>query len=309
MFGRNKIFVTLFTVAALATIASVAMAGPYSVPLNDPTNPHDAPISKNDVRIVEWANKVEDYSPAPGVGAGYQTPGEGYGCLGDLYDPANPPATGTKPDWHGVDEVFNGNINDTTDSYGFIGIDNPGTITVSFTVGIRNGVSHDFAVFENGFTYGSPNGLFSELAYVEVSSDGVNFARFDSISTNAAPVTGGGAFAGYDTTNIYNLAGKNASGWGTPFDLDELTDHSLVTGGNLDLNDIQYVRLVDIPGNGSFLDSEGNGILDNWITENSSGYDFRLSEGVGVINQVPEPATMMLLTLGGTGLAIRRRRR
>ncbi len=262
--------------------SSSAYAGIYSAPANDPTNPYDAPISKNDSAIIEWANTVVDYSPAPGVGSNFQNPTTGYGSLGDLT----------------AEQIAAGVL--------------PGSITVGFETGIGNGAGDDFAVFENGFTYGSPNGLFMELAYVEVSSDGIYFARFDSTSTNTAPVAGSGGFSGWDTTNVYNLAGKNQGGWGTVFDLEELTGHALVTGGMIDLDNIQYVRLVDIPGTGDYLDSLGNPILDAHHTTGSGGYDFRLSEGVAVLNQasaVPVPGAVWLLGSGLLGLASIRRRK
>jgi hypothetical protein len=91
----------------------------------------------------------------------------------------------------------------------------------------------------------------------------------------------------------------------------------------VDLGDIQYVRLVDIPGNGAYSDeatslidpttglayTADHGILDNWMTVGTGGFDFRLPAGlgVGVINQVPEPMTVALLGLGG--LLIRGRRK
>jgi hypothetical protein len=185
----------------------------------------------------------------------------------------------------------------------------PGNLTVTFPKALRNGTGADFAVFENGFAFGSPNGLFAEFAYVEVSTDGTNFARFPSIFTNIAPVTGSGAFAGYDVSNVYNLAGKHASGFGTPFNLDDLTGDPLVLGNLIDLNNIQFVKLVDIPGNGSFKDSQNNPILDNWLTTGTGGFDFRLpvGQGIGAINIVPEPTAVMLLSLG-TLLLMRLRR-
>ena len=261
----------------MAMITLSANAGVYSGP-TDTTNAYDPAISKNDSAIVEWANTVVDYSPAPGVNPTYQNPETGYGSLGDLTSA----------------QIAAGVL--------------PGSVTVGFETGIANGDGYDFAVFENGFTYGSPSGLFMELAYVEVSTDGTNFARFDSISTNTAPVAGSGGFSGWNTTNIYNLAGKNAGGYGTTFDLEELLGCDLVAQGLLDLNDIQYVRLVDIPGTGDYLDSLGNPILDACPTAGSGGFDFRLSEGVAVINQVPEPCTMALLGFGGFVLMKRRKK-
>lgn len=267
-------------VAAIAMLISVAssQAGVYSAPSNDPTNTYDSPISKSSPLIVEWADKVTDYSPAPGVAPAYQNPVTGYGSLGDL-----------------------------TQAQIDAGVQ-PGRITVGFPTGIADGPGADFAVFENGFAYGSPNGLFMELAFVEVSSNGVDFARFDCISTNTAPVAGSGGFSGWDTTNVYNLAGKHLSGWGTPFDLSQLADHVLVRSGLLDLSNVQYVRLVDIPGTGFYKDSLGNPILDAHPTTGSGGFDFRLSEGIAVINVVPEPATMLCLGLPGVLALLRRRK-
>ncbi len=99
------------------------------------------------------------------------------------------------------------------------------------------------------------------LAFVEVSRDGANFARFLRDSLTGEPVKSEGVI---DPTRVYNLAGKhvnNASefegeflggSWGTPFNLDDLINDSLVTSGQVDLNAIRFVRIVDIPGDGSF---------------------------------------------------------
>ncbi|MHB8973957.1 MAG: PEP-CTERM sorting domain-containing protein [Pirellulaceae bacterium] len=191
-------------------------------------------------------------------------------------------------------------------------VDSPGYITVTFPTGIGNGPGADFAVFENGFTYGSPNGLFMELAYVDVSTNGSDFARFPSISTNTAPVAGSGEFAGYDTSNVYNLAGKHASGYGTPFNLDDLLADPLVLNNTVNLSNIQYLRLFDIPGNGHFLDNQGNPILDNWMTTGSGGFDFRLpaGQGVGVLHAaVPEPASLVIFAMGAAAAISMRCRR
>jgi len=306
---------------------SIAHAGPYSRHSNDPDNLYDPPIEKTDPRIIEWADTIVDYSPAPGVGVyihwdtqqpmpdvGFAAPLTGIGSLGDLYDPAFPPATGQIPEYSGATEPFGGDPADTGDQYGFVDYDDQGTITVGFPHGIRNGAGPDFAVFENGPDYGS--GLVADLAYVEVSSDAVHFARFPGVSTNSEYLdqSWGPGYASIDETNVYNLAGKHLDGWGTPFDLEELTDHALVTAGQLDLQNVQYVRMVDIPGinDGTYVDSLGNPVLDAWVTLNSGGFDFRLSEGVGVLHPVPEPGSLILLATAGLslfGLVFRRRLR
>lgn len=315
------------------------MPGPYSGPSGVTTAAPDNPIARADIDVFE--NAVVDYSPAPGVGPGFGDFTTGFAPLGDLYSPLNAPntsnfnngmissfdrtqapATNTKPSsFHagsGTSTEFNGDVNDLNDTYGFIGIDAPGSITLGFEDGIRNGDGADFAVFENAFGFGGPTSLFAELAFVEVSSNGSDFARFDAISLNTAPTATAGSFQGYEVTNIYNLAGKHATNWGTPFDLQELTTHTLVTGGLLDLEDVQYVRLVDVVGSGQLefggetvvgaTDSLGNPILDSWVTFDSGGFDYLgLPTGsVGVINAVPEPVAILPALLAFASLGRRR---
>jgi len=156
-----------------------------------------------------------------------------------------------------------------------------GRITATFGSGISNGSGADFAIFENSF--GTDTSVFAELAFVEVSSDGAHFARFDSASTNTAP----GALGFVDPRKIHNLAGKhvNAYGqsWGTPFDLAELASDPLVAGNVVDLSQIRYVRLIDIPGGGDWKDSQDNAVYDSWPTSDSGGFDL---QAIGVIHLI-----------------------
>lgn len=266
---------------SLIFLSTTAWAGLYSGP-TDTTHSIDPAISSASARFVEWANAIDPARTHFAPRGSTAISATDYNCLGDL----------------DASEIANGV--------------SPGYLTVTCPSGIRNGSGADFAVFENGFTYGNPNGLFMELTYIEVSSNGSDFARFPSISTNIAPVQGSGAFAGYDTSNVYNLAGKHASGFGTPFDLADLLSDASVLSGAVDLNGIQYVKLVDIPGNGSFLDSQNHPILDNWMTTGTTGgFDFRLpvGQGVGVLNAIPEPGSLALLASGVAGAFIVRYRR
>jgi hypothetical protein len=265
-----------FVIGAVAILwTGPVWAGIYSGP-QDTANPIDGAILSNSPRFVEWANNISSLSS----GLTHFAPRGStmisltdYNSLGDL----------------DATQIANG--------------ESPGFLTMTFPHGVANGAGADFAVFENGFTFGSPNGLFADLAYVEVSTNGVDFARFPDLSLNTAPVQGSGAFAGYDMSNVWNLAGKHAQGYGTPFNLDDLLTNALVLSGQVNLNNIQYVKLVDIPGNGAFKDSLGNGILDNWLTSGTGGFDFRLPVGlgVGVVNAVPEANSVILL---GTALGI-----
>jgi hypothetical protein len=280
----NRIFQLRSLVIAAVMIAwtSGVCAGIYSGP-QDTANPLDGAIPSNSPRFVEWANDIS--SLASGL-THFASRGSttisltGFNSLGDL----------------DATQIANG--------------ESPGFLTVTFRHGIANAAGPDFAVFENGFTFGSPNGLFVDLAYVEVSTNGIDFARFPNLTLNTGPVQGSGAFAGYDMSNVWNLAGKHAQGFGTPFNLDDLLTNALVIGGQVDVNNIQYVKLVDVPGNGAFKDSLGNSILDNWLTTGSGGFDFRLpiGLGVGVVNVVPEPNSTIMLGVA-LPLIVRRRRR
>ncbi len=330
-------FLALFVLS----LHTSALAGPYSSYSGTTPGAIDNPIQKSTLTVFE--SSVVNYAPAPGVGPSFRNPaGSGITSLGELYSPVTAPGgvntpfnrlyapqTGTKPNaFHagsGSATNFNGNVNDSTDSYGFVGIDQPGSITLGFgNRVIRNGAGADFAVFENAFALGGPTSLLAELAYVEVSSNGVNFLRFPAVSLNTAPTGVSGAFQGYDATNIYNLAGKHISGWGTPFDLDSLVTLPDVLNGTVDLNAISFVRLVDVVGTGALddgfgnplagvaRDSLGNPILDNWLTYDSAGFDYLGTNtgAVGLVNfaTVPEPGTWAILAgVGILALASRRR--
>jgi hypothetical protein len=150
-----------------------------------------------------------------------------------------------------------------------------GIATLTFDRLVVNGPGADFAVFENSF-----GDTFLELAFVEVSSDGVNFSRFPSVSLTQSE-TQIGAWDEIDPTNIHNLAGKYRQGFGTPFDLSELEYNPLV-----DVNAIRFVRIIDVVGSVNpeyaSYDSQGNIINDPFPTPfNSGGFDL---DGVAVIN-------------------------
>lgn len=319
MFERWKNVVT-FLVALSPTLV---WGGPYSTALQNQTpsavdpgvpgfvGPAGAGITatQSNGNVINpifqsWATGVVNYSPTPGVSSAWKDPFKALGAvtgnnldivsLGDLTNPATPPAVGAKPPFSDDGRPYSGNLNDPNDGWGFIGIDSPGQITLSFANGISMSGGADFVVFEN--SSGSQTNAFIELAYVEVSTNGVDFSRFASTYLNTTPT---GAFTTLDPTNIDNLAGKhvNAGGnsWGTPFSLGDLADDPLVLSGAVDLSQIWFVRLIDIPGNGTFKDSLGNPIYDPTPTNGSSGFDL---EAIGVIHQVvPETSTLVLVGL------------
>jgi hypothetical protein len=175
----------------------------------------------------------------------------------------------------------------------------PGQITLSFTETIRDQNGYDFAVFENGFRV-EDNLYYCEFAYVEVSSNGTDFARFPSVDLTGVPDSNRG-YCYFDITQVYNLAGKHPNNGdeftGTPFDLSEIRNEPNVVAGLVDLNSISYVRIVDVPGNGDYYDNAhkfidpctwpnwgyydaNHPIYDAWPTKWSDGFDL---EAIGVL--------------------------
>lgn len=273
-------------VAFAAFPLAVLQGGPYSAALGDPGNLIDAPVPgfigphgtgkprlfagpddngmpiyQNPANFVNplffgWAETVDSYQRSDSS-ASFADPSLGLG-----------PVTGDP-----FDIVSLGDLTAAQIAAG----SPPGTITLTFSKPIENHTGADFVVFENGLisqnhTGGAGiGGIFAELAYVEVSADGVNFIRFPATSLTPAAV---GGYGSIHATDVHHLAGKHANGngesWGTPFDL---TDVGLPR--------ITAIRLVDIPGNGTFKDSVGRPIYDAWLTFGSGGFDL---EAVGAIS-------------------------
>ena len=214
-----------------------------------------------------WATQVAAYAPAnPGlIDSTWSDPTKALG-----------PVTGDAFDIVSLGELSASDINNGVA---------PGSITLAFNGCIADGPGPDFAVFENTLQLADSNEVFAELAYVEVSSNGADFVRFPSVYLNPPPQPAQQAYEYQDPTGIYNLAGKHLNGygqsWGTPFELKQLANNPLVLSGNVDLNNIRYVRIVDIPGSGAYKDTLGHAIYDPWPTTGSPGFDL---EAVGVLN-------------------------
>lgn len=160
-----------------------------------------------------------------------------------------------------------------------ISLGDHGTALLKFEIPIINGPGPDFAVFENSF-----GDSFLELGFVDVSSDGIRYVRFPSISLTAEN-TQVGTFDTIDATKIHNLAGKYRMGYGTPFDLDDLIDST-----GIDLNHITHIRITDAGGcivpPFATTDSQGHIINDPWPTPfDTGGFDF---DAIGVIHNTTE---------------------
>ncbi len=230
------------------------LAGPYAPAAGEVGS--DA-IGIDDSQIVAWATRVVDYSPGTDVDVEFQTPAKALG----------PAVAG---------------VLDT------VSLGRGGQLTLAFNKPIRDGLGADFAVFENAATDN-----FLELGFVEVSSNGTDFFRFDNDSLTPSAV---GAFGEVDPTNIHNLAGKYRAGFATPFDLAELDGVSPL----LDVTSVMHVRLIDIVGDGSVLDTSGDAIFDPFPTTGSAGIDI---ESVAVIHQSENLRTIVGFEDVGQSLA------
>jgi hypothetical protein len=267
-------------------------AGPYSSAFNDPHNPHDAPVpgftgphGSGKARIdmgldfegeplidnpdnyvnplfFTWAANVVDYAPSESVTSQYGNFNDPQAALG--------PVSGVF-----FDIVSLGDMSAAAIAAG----DPAGTLTLELARPVLDLTGADFVVFENGYISGGNDsgtgagGVFAELAHVEVSADGENFTRFPSVSLTPAAA---GPFGSINATDLFNLAGKhvnsNGDSWGTPFDL-----------ASVGLERVTHIRIVDIPGNGSFADGLGNPVYDPWKTSGSGGFDLEAIGGISAM--------------------------
>lgn len=193
----------------------------------------DVAVTPSDPAISGWATEVVSVVYGSGVDETWRLPEEALGPAGD-------------------------------DALATLVLGNGGQATLAFEPPIRDELGPDFAVFENAFLQ------FYELAFVEVSSDGVHFERFASRYLGTEPVS---PYGYHDSTWIGGLAGKHPLGYGTPFDLEWLHSRASVQIGLVDLDAIRYVRIIDIVGDGGTFDSFGSPIYDPTPTVGSGGFD------------------------------------
>ena len=204
----------------------------------------EEPIDKDDAKIVAWATGYENYIVGEGVAESWQTPEKALGkAVGDSYD--------------------------------VVVLGDGGSIVLTFAKPITDGEGADFAVFENSFNDG-----FLELGTVEVSSDGEHFVAFDHFYLGLEKIGGTGS---HDSSLIWGFAGKFRQGKGTMFDLADLEGKPEVEEGLVDLEAITHVKIVDVIGDGSQLDSIGDPIYDPHPTGDiSAGFDL---DAIAVINE------------------------
>ena len=140
-----------------------------------------------------------------------------------------------------------------------------GVVTILLSQSIGDEVGPDLGIYENSF-----NGSFVEYAWVEVSSDGEHFVRFPNLSFSNSPLH---SFEEIEGIESWGLAGNGLAGTPTLFDLADLKDLEFVRNGLIDIDNIRYVKIRDIVGDGTAHDSYGKPIYDPYPTESSAGFD------------------------------------
>lgn len=240
-----KTFQTLTLLLTLLTIATAWAALPDTGQVN-------AAYDRGDPALIAWATTIQDSERGL---QNYQDPDLGYAAYGSVTDILGDGGTPCS-------------------------LGDGGWLVMGFDVPIIDGPGDDFVVFENGFEY---NGVYMELGFVEVSSDGNTFARMPAFCRR---VTQPGPWDSSDPADFYNLAGNFIGGTG--FDLNDLVlaDNLLVSGGTVDLQDIRYLRVVDVVGDisgpGGSVDHLGRPVADPYPTPGlSSGMDLT---GAAIIN-------------------------
>ena len=204
--------------------------------------------------LVAWATGWTDYHVGANCNAQWQHPEHALG-----------PADVTS-------------VNEGTN--GIVCLGDGGRITMTFSTPIKDGPGNDFAIFENAT--GGYGAYFLEDAWVEVSSDGTNFYRMFNRSLTPGPLSAPFTSAAIDVTG---LGCKYQSGYGEPYDLGQLAGVS----SNLDVQNVRYVRILDIIGNGSCTDSVGHAIYDPYPCVGSAGFDL---DAVGVLSNNTEEVSV-----------------
>lgn len=270
------VFKILFSVLVISISLDVWAQGPFA-PAADSMG--TTAVHKDSTAIVGWISNCT-------VDRGLQYIGNSFGPLANV---------GTEQSAYGKAD---GDV---------LSLGDGGSATIILDSPLKDHPGDDFAIFENGFAAVNGTGYFLELAFVEVSSDGVNFYRFPNQSLT--PVDNQvQTFETLEPTNIDGLAGKYALNYGTPFDL-SIMDTVL----GLDITQITHIKIIDVVGslNNSYVtyDSDGRKINDPFPTDFGSGgfdldaialMDTAIATGVNVIeplsfNVYPNPAVNEVL--------------
>jgi hypothetical protein len=303
----------LAIIAAMALSALNAAAGPFP--------DYNEGILSNDARIIGWATGWQDYIHPDSSSGGYCHNNNGQT---DSIDNA---VLGAPTDF---------TMNGTTKH--ILALGHGSSITLTFGRPIPNHSGWNFAVFNNAFLDTSPalagrgggtnyvyynngtnlvpvvrgfNFVWCKPAFVDASSDATNWARLpvtylntDVLFQSSVPDSSV-HWLSQDATMIDGLAGKVISQYGTPFSLSVLTNDPKVLSGLVDLNNIRYIRLTDVIGDGSTTDQYGNPIyspyydgsqIPSLVAAPDSATDGFCLRGAAILD-VPVP------TIGGVRMA------
>ena len=211
--------------------------------------PGSSAIYKDSTVFIDWANQcnvVRGWQNSANTSAGYVSAGDSTMALG------------------------------IAGSNSVVSLGDGGKAICTFSLPVVDAAGYDFAVFENSF---SDN--FLELAFVEISSDGINFFRFPATSLTQDTLQIGPFDTIMNPELLNNLAGKYRVFYGTPFDLNEMTG---IVG--LDVMNITHIKIVDVVGSidnmYATFDQYGKKINEHWPTEFfTGGFDL---EAIGIIH-------------------------
>ncbi len=157
-----------------------------------------------------------------------------------------------------------------------------GDLTLELGSRCFDGPGADLMVAENPLLAFATGNSFAELMFVEVSSDGNTFVRFPTrylgpdgpfAPFEACPIGDFVGFAGVMPVFTSSLSGTDpldvVAAGGDAFDLADLADTPEVLARQVDLDDINFVRLVDVQAGADF-DSLGQQVWDHGLDNSAS---------------------------------------
>lgn len=174
-----------------------------------------------------------------------------------------------------------------------------GSVTLGFENSCVDGPGADLIVSENPFFISDTSHCFVEAMFVEISSDDVHWIRFPN--TYLGEVGPFSPFAGTDVSNYHGFAGvmpvltnptllidpvNVVQAGGDAFDLNDLSQHPDVLSGLVDLNQIDFVRLIDV-WSGQATDQNGTVIWDQGLDDQASSDIDALTAVNNSSNMVP----------------------
>ncbi len=175
------------------------------------------------------------------------------------------PGTNVDPEWQDTTQAT-GPAEGT--AFDVLSLGEGGYVVIPFDPPLTDHAGPEFAIFENSFSDD-----FLELAWVDVSENGRDYFRFPAVSLSDEAV---GAYGTIEPALVDGFAGKYRQGFGTPFDLAALRDAGLGQAK------VAWVRLVDVVGDGTSTDCNGQPLHDPYPTTGSAGFDL---DAIAILDQ------------------------